>query len=302
VTDDAELKRRGPLQSTGYKGSTFTEDRMAIGPCEHVNAELIHVFQEAVALLWAAVSAARTLPNPEDPKQNALQQILVASCAIAASEAEALITLCSVDLCAPARIHARALGGIAQRLLLLPKHPDVALEMYSSLEASRKELVKKVPANHPARKLLEAFFAETGSATMEKIERSAYDKDELDDSVFFSSYESKALSKWNHADIVALADTGDRLLAAGTRVRTAVVVDPEADLMIHRAQGNVLAILYAMETFFRVEIHDRLDELMRRHAQFVDRFRAANEAMRERLAEVEALKTTGSSSGAATAG
>ena len=284
------MNRRGPLQSTGYEGSTLTKDRMAIGPSEHVDAKLIQLFAEATQMLYAAVSAARTLPNDPDEKRNALQQILVASGAIAATEAEAMISLCSVDLCAPARIHARALGEIARRFLLLPKHPDIALQMYNSLEASRKELVAAVPKDHPVRKALDPHFADADSLTMEKIERGAYDGDDQSGGVIRSRLEAKALSKWNHADIVALADAGDRLRAAGERVRTTLVVDSDADLLLHRALGNVLAILHAMRVLFAVDIREALDRLIERHAAFVERFRAETEAYKERVAELIAAE------------
>jgi hypothetical protein len=280
----AEFKRRGELQSTGYQGSTFTKDRMAIGPCDHVDPALVAVFTDAVQLLYAAVSAARTLPKASDPKRNAMRQILVASAAVAATEAEALVTLCSFDLCAPARIHARALGDIARRFLLLPNHPDVALKMFESLEASRKELLRKIPEDHPARKAMEPLFADADSDTMQKIEHRAYEGDDQNAGILMGPYESKMLSKWNHADIVALADAGDRLLAAGERVRTTLVLDSDADLVLHRGLGKVLAILFVMVELFAVNIREQVDELVQRHAVFVERFRSEGEALKKRMA------------------
>jgi len=281
----SEVKRRGELKSTGYTGSTLTRDRMAIGPCEHVDKALVAVFVEAIQLLYAAVSAARTLPPTDDPERNAIRQILVASAAIAATEAEALVTLCSFDLCAPARIHARALGDIARRGLLLPSHPDIALKMFESLEASRKELVRKIPKDHPARKAMEPLFDGAGSETMQKIEQGAYDGDDQSAGIFMGPYESNALSKWNHADIVALADAGDRLLGAGERVRSTLAVDSDADLVLHRGLGKVLALLHVMVELFGVQIRERLDELIARHATFVDRFKAETEALKLRMAQ-----------------
>ena len=219
-------------------------------------------------MLYAAVSAARTLPPANDSERNAVQQILVASAAIAATEAEALISLSSVDLCAPARIHARSLGDIERRFSLLPKHRDIALKMFESLEASRKELVKKIPEGHPARAAMEPLFADASSKTMQKIEQNAYDDDDQSAGVFMGAYESKALSKWNHADIVALADAGDRLLAASERVRTWLAVDRDADLVLHRGLGKVLSILFVMTELFGVQIRPRVDALVERHASF----------------------------------
>jgi hypothetical protein len=162
--------------------------------------------------------------------------------------------------------------------------------MYNSLEASRKELVAAVPKDHPVRKALDPHFADADSLTMEKIERGAYDGDDQSGGVIRSRLEAKALSKWNHADIVALADAGDRLRAAGERVRTTLVVDSDADLLLHRALGNVLAILHAMRVLFAVDIREALDRLIERHAAFVERFRAETEAYKERVAELIAAE------------
>jgi hypothetical protein len=285
---DAISKPIGLLKSTGYSGSTFTKDRMAIGPCDHVDTKLIAVFVDAVQRLYAAVAAARTLPENPGPERNALQQLLVASAAIAATEGEAIITLCSFGLCAPARIHGRALGDIARRCLLLPDRPDVALQMYASIEASRKELLKKVPEDHPARKALEPRFAEVDSKTMEQIAHRAYDEDDQDEGMFMGPYEAKMLSKWNHADIIALADAGTRLLAADERVRTTLVIDYDADLMIHRALGKVLAILHVMIEMFGVNLRTELNGLIERHAEFVPRFQAETAALEARLGVGEA--------------
>ncbi len=258
---------------------------MAIGPCDHVDRVLISVFTDAVQLLYAAVSAARTLSKADDPKWNAIRQLLVASAAVAATEAEAQISLCSFDLCAPARIHARALGDIARRFLLLPKHPDIALKIFESLEASRKELLSKIPQDHPARKAMEPLFADADSDTMQKIESRAYDGDDQSAGILMGPYESKMLSKWNHADIVALADAGDRLLAAGEGVRTALAVDSDADLVLHRGLGKVLAILFVMVELFGVGIREKLDELIQRHAVFVERFRSESAVLKKRIAD-----------------
>lgn len=285
------LKRRGPLKSTGYEGSSLAKGHIAVGPCDHVDPTLVRAYVEALQVLYAAVAAARTLPEAVDPKRNAIRQIIVASAAIAATEAEAQVTLCSFDLCAPARIHARALGDIARRCLLLPRHPDLALKMFESLEASRNELVMKIPEGHPARKAMEAVLDDAGVATMEKLERGAYDEDDQTGGVFMGPFESKSLSKWNHADIVALADAGARLLAAGEAVRETLVVDSDADLGLHRGLGKVLAILHVMKTLFGVQIGDKIDELIARHATFVERFKSETEMLKRRMAEAVARET-----------
>jgi hypothetical protein len=271
---------RGPLKATGYKGPPDVKGKMALGLCETVDAELVGVFAELTQVMYAVASAARTIKDAPDPQRHALEQILVASLAIAATEAETAVTLYSFDLAAPAAVHVRSLGDIARRFQLLPAHRDVALQMYGALTSSRAELAKKIPSTHPVR---EAFtdILETaqGQRTMEAIEHDAYAS--VDTShVFISPLERRLYSKWNHADIIALADAGQRLLAADEDLRTALNGTPDTSTTMLRACEFVFAILYTAQALLGVK-GPPLDALLQRYAAIAERAHAQGNAQKD---------------------
>lgn len=267
------------LQATGYPGSTSITGRMALGPCDHVDPSLVQLMAQMAQALYASAGAMRTLPPSGDDERRALSDILTASVAIAATEAETVATLCSLDLCAPARIHARSLGDLARRFVLLPNHRDIARRMYDASDASRRQLFATAPADHPARLAIEAAF-EGDATTMEQLERHAYDADDQSAALFITPFEARYLSKWNHADIIALVEAGQRLLGAGDNVRTTLVVDGGADFMLYRAGMAVFSILLAVKVLYGVEIQDRLDDFTARFNAFKGRFDAEADAAR----------------------
>jgi hypothetical protein len=269
---------RGPLRATGHSGKTDITGRMAIGPCEHVDAEVVHLLADLAMSLYGIVGAARTLTSPTEPELDALQQLLVASMAIAATEAEAAMTLCSIDLVAPAAIHVRALGDITRRCILLPGHADIALAMYGALAASRADLAKKIPDDHPVRKaFVQIIDSSKGQPTMQAVEQNAYTKDDQSNAVFITALESKQYSKWNHADIVALADAGDRLLAAGDDIRTGIAAAPDATIILVRACLFALTLLHVSREIFGASGFP-FDELIARFAAIASRVRAPGAA------------------------
>ncbi|MGZ5260347.1 MAG: hypothetical protein ACXWC0_22230, partial [Burkholderiales bacterium] len=217
---------------------------------------------EMAFALYACAAALRTAQRPPDDPMFALHEILTASVAIAATEAEALASLCSIDLCAPARINARALGELAKRVVLL--EPDLAKRMYDAADASRRQLFRTAPTGHWARGAIEAAFENFDETTMEKLERGAYAR-ATSIRQLMDAFESRYYSKWNHADIIALAEAGERLLKAGEQVRTTIAVDPHADFLLYRASGWVRAILITVEALFGTNLGDRLDDFKRRH-------------------------------------
>lgn len=247
------------LQATGYKGSTFVSGRIALGPCEHVDKELVHLLAQMSQALYACAGALRTLSRSKENAAHALLQLLTASAAIAATEAEAATTLFSFDLCAPARVHVRSLGDLVRRFLLLLTHTDTAQKMFAASEASRLQLFKAAPKDHPARVAIEGAFA-GDATTMEELERSVYSGDDQSALVFMTPFERRYFSKWNHADIIALVEAGQRLLKAGDDVRDTLVVDDIADFTIYRAGIFAVGILHAIKIKYGVQV-DHLDKL-----------------------------------------
>ncbi len=265
------------LQATGYASTSSITGRMALGPCEHVDPSLVQLMAQMAQVLYASAGAMRTLPPSGEDESRALRELLTASVAIAATEAETFATLCSLDLCATARIHARSLGDLARRFVLLPNHRDIAKRMYDASNASRRQLYATAPLDNPARLAIEAAF-EGDATTMEQLERHAYDADDQSAELFMTAFEARYMSKWNHADIVALAEAGQRLLAAADNVRTTLVVDVGADAMLYRAVMAVLSILFVIRKLYGVEIQDRLDDFTARFNIFKASFDAEADA------------------------
>jgi hypothetical protein len=286
MNDKTDSSNKATVESIAYEGFAFSKDRVAIGPCEHVDSRLIALLRDVVTSLYSAVAGARALPTG-DEERDALQHLLVASAAIAATEAEAMISLCSVDLCAPARIHARALGDIARRFSLLSNHRDVEIDMYRALEAARAELLAGASNEWPGGNALEPLAVDAEAQAVERIERDAYDRDDQSEGIFMGAAEARMLTRWNHADVVALADAGDRLLAAGPRVRASLVVDRDTDLLLHRAIGKALVILHVMAARFGLSLRETLDELINRHALAAERFRRESTLLQARMAGLE---------------
>jgi hypothetical protein len=258
------------LHATGYGGSTSVRGRIAIGPCENVDAELVQLLARMAQCLYACAGAMRTVTGTSENASKALLELLTASTAIAATEAETAASLFSFDLSATARIHVRALGDLARRFLLLPTHKETARRMFDASEASRLQLFRAAPEKHPARVAVEAAF-DGDATTMEQLERRAYDEDNQSTPIFMSAFERRYLSKWNHADIIALVEAGRRLLSASDDVRDKLVTDDIADFTIYRACIFALGILHAAKIKYGVGV-DQLDELTQainsRKAQF----------------------------------
>src|SRR6185312_5854061 len=77
---------------------------------------LLELTGQAINVILSALRYARGLPTASEAEERALQQLTVATCAIAAAEAEAVLTLASIGLSASAWIHLRTLGECDLRL------------------------------------------------------------------------------------------------------------------------------------------------------------------------------------------
>jgi hypothetical protein len=242
---------------------------------------------DAVSVLYAVVGAARTFTPSQNEELRALWDVLVASAAIGATEGEAFILLASSGRTKPAYIHARALGQIATRCRLLPGRKDIALQMVNALEPSRKELAARVPDGHPVRTTMEKVYAEIDGETMEKIERGAYSKEDKAQSFAQDSYETKMNSKWNHADITALADAGDSILQAGPQIQAALYHDPQFHRVFARAIGHVLSIVLPFSIMIP-ELGERIADLAARWKPLTDKLASESAPDRSLLARIDA--------------
>ena len=283
--------RRGPLKATGYEGDTLVNVQIPVGPFRPVDLEAMSLMREAIAILYAAVGAGRTLKRSGDKEGIAFRDILVSSAAIGATEADAFFLLASFGMLMSSHVHARSLGQIATRCRVLWKRKDVALQMAESLEASRKEVVNKVPDSHPVRRLMARLYEAVTGKTMETIERAAYTKAERSQNFAQDTLEVKVMSKWNHADITALADAGDRLLGAGANVQVALNYDPTFERTFHRVFSHIVSIIIAL-TPYVPELKVKLIDFGERWERFTTKLQEGLARDRELLARLhESLNT-----------
>lgn len=264
-----------------------TTVRLPVGPCAHVDPEIVRLLADATAVLYGAIEAARYLPDPKDEAKTKWRMILVATAALGASEAEAAMALASVDLLSTARIHIRALGDDARRVNVLFRNVDIAVSLYDSLDATRKHLGSKITAGHEVRLLVEEFFKDIDGPRMERIEQSlAAEFAAADDAAhIMTSYERALWSKWAHGDVIAMAEVVSRLNAAAADLRTAINVDDEGDLALHRAVGFALTILIVL-IGMGIDAQSDFVALGKRLTDYREKIRPRFEAGRQRKNEI----------------
>jgi hypothetical protein len=169
--------------------------------------------------LYSAVGSAQAMPRPGDPERNAVHQMVVASAAFAASEAESYLTLVTAGLEAPASVHLRALAETVRRLVICRGDPALALRLYETAEV--EWLQRMAPLNLP-----NVPAPPKGKKTMRDVERTAeFSKAKADVQAAYHVLDDVEWAMWSkrtHGDIYALVDVSQKLSARGTDVRAAI--------------------------------------------------------------------------------
>jgi hypothetical protein len=282
-----------PFKITGQQGDTRIQGRMAVGPCKFVSGEAVALLSEITQSIYAAVAAARTINIDQGSKNYKHHQVNIATAALAASEAETIVTLTSVDLCATSRAHARALGEHARRISVFTHNPALAEEVFDSLDASRKHLAQQINAGHEARTIVDRLFENISGKTMEKIESERKLEFQTLDSYpqVITRYERKLWSKWFHGDVTAMAEVAERISNAHPNIKQHINVDNETEPMLLRCIGFALTV-FAIFSTMQVEIQKPFDLFMERHRVINESVSAKVNASMERgrtlLAEYEA--------------
>lgn len=287
-----ELAPRGELRATNPEAPT--QINVAIPQCGPLGTDsvgqLVQLLRDFTAALYGAVAAARTIKT-KDGKVNHSLETIISSGAIAATQAEAMVILCSAKCHRVAEIHLRALGEIARRVIVIYREPAFAKAVYESLQQSRRALVEKVPEGHPIRDFVLKFFPQTQAATMRGLERKS---DELfkkhEEGGTLLLYESEAWSKWQHGDIVALADAADAVRESGTRLQEALHCSKNDHVeLLHRACGFAITLLYVF-SWLGVEGVD-LDGYLKRFASFSAEIKAKTDALKKIVADHQGKET-----------
>lgn len=233
--------------------------------------------------LYSAVGSAQAMPRQDEPERNAVHQIVVASAALAASEAESYLTLVSARLESSAFVHLRSLAETVRRLVICRRDPALALRLYGTAEAEWLRLVApmKIPKVPPPIKSQENMRKVEGTPEFRNAKadvQAAYHV--LDD------LEWTMWSKRTHGDIYALVDVSQRLTARGDDVRAAINAEKpdgrSANAHIMRAIGLCLLAFGSIVQEFGIQAGSV-------YADFVARYGA----MQQRDEESGALKIGG---------
>ena len=206
---------------------------------------------EVVATLYCVVGSAQPIARPSDAERDAVHQMVVASAALAASEADAYLTLISAELESPASAHLRSLAETVRRLVICRKYPNLALELYRTAEQTWLKSVE--PLRVPGVPLPSKDGADMRDVEGRKPFRKAK-QDVQDQYHVLDDKEWEAWSKRSHGDILALMDVSRKLSARGKDVRTAIVQDFPPDQAVNaylmRAIGvTLLAVQNVVEEF-----------------------------------------------------
>jgi hypothetical protein len=227
---------------------------------------------DVLVMLYCVVGSAQPIGRPEDAERDAVHQIVVASAALAASEADAYLTLVSAGLESPASVHLRSLAETVRRLVICRKHPDLALQLYRTAEPTWLKLVEPlhVPNIPMPRK------GDKDMREVEDTEPFRQAKREVQDEYhILDDAEWKYWSKRSHGDISALVDVSQKLSARDEDVRTAIVRElppgQAVNVYLMRAIGVALLALQNVVDEFGGGILDLVAELVRRYDEVQQR-------------------------------
>ena len=231
-------------------------------PGENGDKQWRSLLADALSCLYSAVGSAQQAPKSNDDQRNAVHQLLVANAALAASEADAFLTLISSSLEKPAEVHLRALGEMVRRMVLCREKPELALVLYGSAEPSWRKLAEKMGA-------MAISAPENKEKDMRQIEMSGDFKAAIADVIakyhLLNDLEWTMWSKRSHGDIYALVEVSQALTVRDADIRLAVNKtrrpEIEVNAMLNRAIGFTLMGLGAIVSEFEIDTKGRAQDI-----------------------------------------
>lgn len=175
----------------------------------------IDLLRDIAGEFYASVQRAREV---EPPEPIAPHHLIIATTAIAATELETLQALGVLGLHRSAAIHGRSVGLLARNAVVFHEDAELAQSCYDGLDASRNELAALGLAIINDALLdvaMEKRFEAASGTSMRKLEQTHRDRFRVDTGGLITAFDQNAWSKWNHGDVIALADAADRIRAGG---------------------------------------------------------------------------------------
>lgn len=236
-----------PFILTGQPEPTEQEHVQFLSNAAFPDQRLARLFGDCVNALISAIRYARAQSTASMPEESALQQLTIATGAIAASEAEALLTLVTAGVSSSARIHLRALGECDLRLRAYAADRGFALRVYRSLIASQKEAVRHLDDEVVHEQIDELFKAATETSSDRKLTGALLNNAEQAAAIL-QKHEWHAWSKWSHAEIIALGEVANRINQRPTwPIQRAITDDSKWLFCVSRGMLFLLAILVAFQ-------------------------------------------------------
>lgn len=208
---------------------------------------LAGLFGQCITALLSAIRYARAQPMSTDPQECAVQQLTIATGALAAAEAEAILTLVTAGVSSAARIHLRALGECDLRLRAYRANTAFALRVYRSLVASQREVARHMDDAQVQKELDELFKRASETATDRKL-TGALLNEAQQEAAILQKHEWHAWSKWSHAEIIALGEVANRIAQRPNwPIQRAITDDGKWLFCLSRGILFLLAILVAFQ-------------------------------------------------------
>lgn len=227
-----------------------------------------------IGLLYTFVGSAQHHPViKDDDEKHAVQQLVIASAAIAASEADAFLTLVSAGLEHPAEIHLRSIGENARRAVMCRECPTLAKELYDSAEPSWRAIASSLPVpNAPA-------FDKKTETVMRNLENQPRFQEArekvMKKAALLSPFLWSMWSKRSHGDIFSLIQVARKLTMRGPDVRQAVnsvgPFDLNLAVMLQSATGFTIAMLVAIGKQFQIDAVDEVNNVIEQYGKLQER-------------------------------
>lgn len=218
---------------------------------------------ESTVALYSAVGSAQRAGISEDQECNAVHQLVVANGALAASEADAFLTLISCGLEAPALIHLRALGEMSRRIAFCREYRNLALQLYKTAAPAWNRVLAKLPIEDtPA--------LDKSQKDMRELENTDAFKKAKEDVIarfhLLNELEWTMWSKRSHGDIFSLMQVSKNLRSRDSNIRVAINKELPQGLasngLLMRAIGFVLFTLVQIAAEFVIDTGGKVKSLL----------------------------------------
>jgi hypothetical protein len=230
---------------------------------------------ESFTLLYSAVGSAQRAPRSKnDPELDGVHQMIVASAALTASEAESFLTLSSVGLEASAAVHLRSISETVRRLVTCRDNHTLALQLYRTalptwLKALEPLHRPGVPAPTPGQKTMQDVEREPAFQAAKTAAQAQHH--------VLADIEWSANSKRTHGDIIALIDVSQKLSRRDGDVRFAINHELPVGVLVNarlmRAIGLTLFATKNLAEEFGIDMYARLAGLVTRFDAMQERDR-----------------------------